>query len=478
MEQQPPATPSSGATARSSGGASRGSSGRSNGRSSGRSTAATAAAQIPEEPEDAPRVASLLLRLHPPAVEAAYRRAQLRSACAADAAYVLCSLLCAAAAAMNGSGAGGGSDSAVADLLAAASTLVLACLLAFQLAAPAAYMRHRRAALAAMLAATLARDAAWLRAWTPTGAGAGVSAGMTAAAMTGDSAGGSGGGTCDAGGEAPLGNCSSGGTTAAPGAAAAAATAAAGSWGAVATLLLVDSGVSVLALRGLMLSLDLPWRAAFHLAEAALIMHRTAAPLARALAGPQALPLLARAHAALRDGALRALAALAALPLPAPLAARAGVAHLLQPHSHSQPPPDCLPLAAVLTAQVCLGAALPLWAAFLGERGRRGAFARAARLAADHDALAAAAAATAAADAQAAAGGPAPPPLPPPQQPCHCGDPHCRAALRPPALRVQGVPPAALAALLACAQGVCFLLFCCAVWFVAGVVLSPPSCVV
>ncbi|KAI8464068.1 MAG: hypothetical protein J3K34DRAFT_493149 [Monoraphidium minutum] len=433
----------------------------------------------------AARVVGPGLALRPDKAEAAYQRAGLRSACFSDTVYCLLSVMVGLTpAAGGGGGGGGGAAAAPAALrggpLAAGALAALAALLAVQLAAPALYMAHRRCALVLLAAATLAGDVAWLRASAAAAAAEAAAAG--AGGFGGGGGGGGGGfggggggfggggsGGSGGGGLGGAGACVGGGGGGGGGGGSCAAPAApAAPWGALADALLVRSGVTAACVHACVLALDFPWRAALQVAEVALIMAHTTLPLAALVGGPAYLPPLRAAHDALRAALVRALSALAALPLPLPLhAGGAGAAAAAVAAAAAAARPACLPLAAVVTAQLALGLALPLWVAFLGERSRRCAFALALRRRAAHGAAAAAP------PARPLGGGGAP---------CCCGDAACGAGLPAGGYGVEGVPRPLLRALFLCAHALCFTVFACAVWLAAGLAadaavgIAPAAC--
>lgn len=385
-----------------------------------------------------PRVAGFLLHLHPDKAESTYQRLQLRSACSSDMLYVLCALLCVLVgllpadgqdlnSAANPSAWPNLSSSGSPFAIGPAALTLLLLLLSVQLLSPAFYMQHRRAALVLVVLSTLAGDVCWLRACPRTAPAPTLHELNCSINSSGDNS--SGSGTCSAR-DAPV-----------------------ASWATLADVLLVRSGVSVACMHALMLALDFPMRIALHSSELALIMHHTTLPLARLLSGPRYLPPLRRLHTVLHTGLVRSLAALAALPLHLPLPPLPVMA--ASPPSLLAPP-GCLPLVTVSTVQITLGLLLPLWVAFLWERGARSSFALALRRRAAHDLAAAAAG----------------PHRAPPSQPCCCGDPVCTVGLSLTGYSVQGVPGALLRALFLCAHGVCFAVAACAVWFAANLVVQ------
>lgn len=406
------------------------------------------------------RVTGVRLRLQPARAEDAYQSLRLRSACFADTAYAALYVVVGLAPVAEGGGAPRGGPAAWAALALMGAVLLL------QVFAPGFYIAHRRAALAALVAATLVGDVSWLRA---TGGAVAAAAQRVPQGLYGGGAGAAGAGAT----AERLGAAWDDATCDAAGAPRAAAT-----WGTLADALLVRSGVTVACMHAAMLALDFPMRVALQAAEMGLIMAHTTLPLARMLAAPAYAPLLRRLYTELRAALVRALVSLAALPLPL---------SLLHPHhdggdGHGRGHhhmlyataagggggtgggalpraallaeyPSCLPLTAVIAAQVALGLALPLWAAFLAERSRRCEFAQALRHHAAHDAAAAAACQQ----------------RPPPAGcACGCGDPLCGAGASLVAYSVQGMPRALLRALFLCAHALCFVIFSCAVWLAAS----------
>jgi len=372
-----------------------------------------------------PRVSAPFLLLLPASAERAYRHQRARAECAADAMYAVCCLLCSALSGL--------SASPPRDPIAAAATFLLCVMLSLQCLLPATYMQHRRTLLVLV---TLAGDVSWLRAWT-----CGAAAERSSATSSID-------GNLDSCGavEGPL--------------------PASEVYADLLHALLIQSGVSVAAFHALVLSLDLPWRLALHTTEVALIMHRTTVPLARLLSGPAYLPLMRQLYITVSGGMVSVLAALAALPLPLPLplprvssvwsatASGSSARGSLNRSGSITDQPACLPLATVITVQLCLGLVLPLWITFLVERSRRCSFALALRHASHHDAAAATALAAGSMRQ-----------MRPPPQPCECGAPLCGAGFTAAAYTVAGFPAAVLRALLAAAHAVCFLLLVCSAWF-------------
>jgi hypothetical protein len=388
-------------------------------------------------PPDRPvLVKGVLLHLAPDAAAAAYARHNLHSAVGADIAFVLASLLTQLS---HLTAAAAGRAHRLVDPATAAPAALCLLLLAAQILRPGAYAARRRLALVLIVGATLAGDVAWLRS---VAAWAGAAGDLSAAA----------------GADSP--------------------------WWQLANILLIRSGVAVLVLHSAMLALDFPWRAALGAAELALCLAHTALPLARLLARPEHLAPLRRLHGAARRGAVAAVGMLAAVPWPtgygvagppppaAPLpplptgggsaeeAAFAAAGLSLDPFAS---PPSCLPLSAVVTAQVGVGLVLPLWVAFLRERRRRCAYALALCQRAAHHRAAAAAAAAAAAH---------PEPAAPPALLCACGDPACPAGVVLPTFTVRHFPAPLIRLLFAAAHGVCFLMALCAVHAAADVAAS------
>lgn len=375
----------------------------------------------------------------PDSEEAAYQHARLRAAVSCDAVYTSCCLLCF----LVGLWPAVGSESASSECaiegtsrpgcnaFAPAAALLMLILLAIQIMLPTIYRAHRHTALAIMVLLMLAGDVCWLRS----------RAGAPPQSSTCGTDGHGSNGTCDVANEP------------------------AASWTGLTDALLIRSGVSLVCMHAAMLQLDFAWRVAVHVLEVAIIIAHTTVPLARMLARPAHLRLLRRLHAVVYGGLIQTLAALAALPLPLPLplkhahrangattAAELGASDSILLASR----PACLPLAAVISAQVALGLVLPLWASFLWERASRSAFVSDLRRRTTHAAAAASLAIH--------------PPRLPPAQPCCCGDPVCPVGMSHSEYTVQGVPAALLQALFLCAHALFFAMLSCLVWFASDLV--------
>lgn len=422
---------------------------------------------------DWPVVSGPLLCLSPEA-GALYHSLRAAAACSSDAVYIVMCLMSLLHQLLPVAVLGCSSErqestwdvtSSRIDPLTLGSLVALAALLALQCMRPAAYKAHRRTALAVLAVVTLAGDVAMMRELSIRVVG-------PVGCMEGPS--GTSGPTCvirpsatqlatpdsDAWDHPGPAICSAASGTVAAGSSSGGAAHTA-PWGGLAEALLVRSGVSMVLVHSAALSIDFQWRVAMQAAEVALIVKLGAPHLARALSCPRFLPLLRRLHAALWHGAVSVLMALAALPLPAEpslsLHPRGALGAALRggiedPAVSGGRPADAhLALAMVVTTQIMLGLALPLWVIFLRERTSRSTFVRRLQGRAAHDSALAAAA-----SAPPGAGG-AP-------GACCCGDPSCDAGLARPSYTVQGLPDALLQCLFVSAHATCFLMATCAVW--------------
>lgn len=371
------------------------------------------------------------------------------------------------------------SSHAAIDPLVLWTAAALLLLLFVHVILPATYAAHRRAALVVLVAITFAGDVTWLRSsgggsWESSSSGGGSRGGSSSSSLSSgiDSKGDVGaviGNTCssrafrDSNTAGGSGVCSSNSTSRSVGATAVhpPLSGRTASWALLADALLIRSGVMVVCMHAVMLSLELPWRIAMQHAEVALIMSHTTLPLARFLSTPAYVPLLIQLHAALKDSLSASLVALAGLPLPVQLVQRAQCDGTCA----EAPVPTCLPIATVLTVQLVLGLALPLWIAFVWSSCASGTCAC--------SSLASGSGSTAwhGGGGGAAVGGDAAPAASCRQQggssggSCGRGDGRGGGTCCPlPLFFVQGVPQSLLTVLLGAANSVIFVLLTCAIW--------------